>query len=99
MTCLGFLTPERLAREAAHYGDAGHRPQVVWSNGVLASSAVGVIIDLVTGWTRMRDRVVYMSYDGNLGTLTDHARLKHLLADKCPHFPETAVCMPRFAPA
>lgn len=99
MTCFGFLTPEKLGREAARYGDAGGRPQVVWSNGVLASSAVGVIVDLVTGWTRMRDRIVYLSYDGNLGTLTDHVRLRHLRWSSCPHFPESAVGMPRFSPA
>ncbi len=99
MTCFGFLTPEKLASEAARYGDAGGRPQVVWPNGVLASSAVGVIVDLVTGWTRMRDRIVYLSYDGNLGTLTDHVRLRHLRWSSCPHFPEGAVGMPRFTPA
>ncbi|MGH7626138.1 MAG: HesA/MoeB/ThiF family protein, partial [Gemmatimonadaceae bacterium] len=88
MTCLGFLTPDKLAREAARYGAAGGRPQVVWSNGVLASSAVGVIVDLVTAWTRTQDRIVYLSYDGNRGTLTDHVRLQHLGWRACPHFPE-----------
>ena len=41
MWCLQFLDEEKLAREAQQYGDAGGRPQVVWPNGVLASTAVG----------------------------------------------------------
>ena len=36
MQCLGFLSDKNLAKEAARYGDAGIRPQVVWANGVLA---------------------------------------------------------------
>jgi hypothetical protein len=42
----------KLAAEAARHGDAGGRPQVVWPNGALASTAVGLAVDLVTGWTR-----------------------------------------------
>src|SRR6266849_8531402 len=38
MRCMGFLTGEKLAAEAALYGNAGARPQVVWHNGVLAST-------------------------------------------------------------
>lgn len=46
MRCMGFLTDERLAQEAARYGKAGPRPQVVWPNGVLASTAVGLAVIL-----------------------------------------------------
>ena len=42
MFCMGFLTEEKLGREANNYGAAGGRPQVVWANGVLASTAVGL---------------------------------------------------------
>ena len=86
MFCLGFLTEERLAQEAAEYGAAGPRPQVVWSNGVLASTAVGMCVELLTDWTRARDRPVYLSYDGNAGTVTPHVRLKYLTARTCPHY-------------
>lgn len=84
--CLGFLTEERLAHEAAQYGAAGGRPQVVWPNGVLASTAIGVVMDLVTGWTRQQSRVVYLSYDGNTGEVKPHVRLRHLQACCCPHY-------------
>lgn len=87
MSCLGFLTEERLAQEAALYGAAGRRPQVVWPNGVLASTAVGVAIDLVTGWTGRSDEPIYYSYDGNTGLVTRHVRLSYLQPGPCPHFP------------
>jgi hypothetical protein len=88
MRCLGFLTDERLADEASQYGDAGPRPQVIWGNGVLASVAVGVAVDLLTDWTRGLRRVVYLEYHGNEGTLRRHPRLdnKGIIAS-CPHYP------------
>lgn len=84
MSCYGFLTEEKLAKEAAKYGNVGGRPQVVWPNGVLASTAVGVFVDLVTGWTGNSDGV-YLSYDGNSGKITDHIR-KQFTTGKCDHF-------------
>jgi ThiF family len=89
--CMGFLSQDRLALEAAKYGAAGDRPQVVWPNGVLASTAVGIVIDLVTGWSRQRNRTVYMSYDGNLGSVSPHVRLKYLDTTSCRHFSPLAV--------
>lgn len=86
LSCLGFLTDERLAQEAARYGAAGGRAQVVWPNGVLASTAIGVVMDLVTGWTRQHDRVVYLSYDGNSGEVMPHVRLRYLYGGGCPHY-------------
>jgi hypothetical protein len=96
MFCLGFLTEERLTREAALYGAAGGRPQVVWPNGVLASTAIGVAMDLVTGWTGLRDRLVYLSYNGNTGELTPHVRLRYLPNHCCPHYGDTDVGDPVF---
>jgi hypothetical protein len=98
MQCVGFLTPERLAQEAALSGAAGGRPQVVWPNGVLASTAVGVFVDLVTGWTRREGRLVYLSYDGNNGTVTEHPRVPYLPQSPCPHYPLSEVGMPVFRP-
>jgi len=91
MTCVGFLTDQKLAEEAARYGNAGPRPQVVWPNGVLASTAVGLAVDLVTNWTRSCRSHVYLSYDGNLGTLSPSHTLRNLKIKSCPHFSETAV--------
>ena len=50
LRCCGFITDERLKREAEQYGAAGGRPQVVWPNGVLASTAFGLAVQLLTPW-------------------------------------------------
>lgn len=97
MRCLGFLTEERLAREAAQYGNVGARPQVVWGNGVLASTAVGIAVDLLTNWSGALHGPVYLSYDGSRATMAPHVRLEFLGSSPCPHFPSDAVGEPRFA--
>ena len=96
MKCIGFLNDENLAKEAAGYGDTGPRPQVVWANGVLASTAVGFAVDLLTGWTRSRPNndVVYVSYDGNTGVIEPDKRLLYVTSPHCPHFDSEDVGVP-----
>lgn len=91
MRCMGFLTDERLAGEAALYGNAGIHPQVVWSNGVLASIAVGLAVDLVTNWTRRECSHAYLVYDGNEATIKESATLRKRERDVCSHFPDRDV--------
>lgn len=98
MRCIGFLTEENLAKEAAQYGAAGGRPQVVWPNGVLASTAVGIAVDLLTDWTKALRDTVYLLYYGNTGQLVPHNRLPHLGKGPCPHYPMTDVGDPVFKP-
>jgi hypothetical protein len=86
MRCMGFLTDEKLATEAARYGNAGHRPQVVWPNGVLASTALGFAVDLVTNWTRSGRSHAYLAYDGYTGTVKESLTLRNLKINACPHF-------------
>ena len=86
MFCLGFLNERVLAQEGERYGDAGPRPQVVWPNGILASAAVGIAVDLLTDWTRSLRDVVYLEYDGNKGTLKPHGRLQYLERRNCVHY-------------
>lgn len=86
MFCLGFLNERGLAQEGERYGDAGPRPQVVWPNGILASSAIGIAVDLLTDWTRSLRDVVYLEYDGNKGTLKPHGRLQYLERRPCVHY-------------
>jgi len=59
---------------------------VVWANGMLASNAVGIAFDLLTGWTGNKDRLVYIAFDGNVGELKDHIRPEHLASNQCNHF-------------
>jgi hypothetical protein len=95
MFCMGFLTEEKLGREAAHYGAAGGKPQVVWANAVLASTAVGIAVDLLTGWTQSVRGAIYLSYRGNTGTVTPHSRLPHI-PKVCVHYPVDEVANPVF---
>jgi hypothetical protein len=43
------------------------------------------VIDLITGWTKVDNKKVYLSYDGDLGHLQEHPRIKHYL-DYCIHY-------------
>lgn len=90
LKCLGFLTDELLALEAAGYGAAGGKPQVVWPNGVLASTAIGVFIQLVTPWHDNHEELVYLEYDGNTRTMTKSNRLLYVDDIVCPHFQTAA---------
>jgi len=85
MTCLGYLNESKLALEAGRYGDAGSNPQVVWSNGVLASTAVGIGVELLTNWTKSIIPPLYLTYDGKRGLLQDHPVLA-LPRKACNHF-------------
>jgi hypothetical protein len=85
MRCMGFLNENLLAEEAQQYGEAGDRPQVVWPNGVLASSAVGCFTQLLTPWHDALP-IPYLEYDGNTQTVFPSNRLKYLEGRKCTHF-------------
>lgn len=87
MHCIGYLTEELLAKEAQKYGDAGKKPQVIWSNGIVASNAVGIFVDLITGWSKKNNVTYYQEYDGNNVTFKRSYRLDYLKSDNCLHFP------------
>jgi hypothetical protein len=72
------------------------RPQVVWANGVLASTAVGIAVDLLTDWTEALRGPVYLSYHGNPSTVQPHVRLGYLESGICPHYSIEQVGEPRF---
>lgn len=85
MKCLGFLTNDNLQKEAEQYGEAGARPQVVWTNGVLASIAVGLLVDLLTGWSGVSARGEYLHFDGNTHSVSRSPRLE-FAPKTCSHF-------------
>jgi hypothetical protein len=86
MTCMGFLNEEVLAREANQYGAAGGKPQVVWPNGTLASTAVGKFMALLTPWSEGLSVPLYSEYDGNRLTITPSKRLAVVAGMTCKHF-------------
>ncbi|WP_083219242.1 HesA/MoeB/ThiF family protein [Bradyrhizobium icense] len=96
MRCCGFITDERLEQEANRYGAAGSRPQVVWSNGVLASTAVGLLTQVLTPWYQNPPKFVFLDYDGNKGTMTRNARMELLRDHVCPHHPPDETGDPMF---
>ncbi|MHB1167499.1 MAG: ThiF family adenylyltransferase [Carboxydocellales bacterium] len=86
MRCYGFLNELVLAEEAKKYGAAGVRPQVVWSNGVLASTALGIAMNLLTNWTEAsQDQTLYFEYDGNKGTIKPHLKTE-IPVKPCIHY-------------
>ena len=74
-------------REAPH-GAAGPRPQVVWPNGVLASLAIGIFMQLVTPWNENSNLTKYLEYDGNAQDVKESPRLGFMAGKACPHFGE-----------
>jgi molybdopterin-synthase adenylyltransferase len=68
------------------YGAAGARPQVIWPNGVLASVAVGIFVQLVTPWQGNHQKLVYLEYDGNRQCIAESNRLQYVRDKACPHF-------------
>jgi hypothetical protein len=96
---MGFFRQEKLNEEAHEYGAVGGRPQVVWPNGVLASTAIGIVIAILTGWSEHLDHCRYLAYDGNSGALVPHIRWQHLEnRDHCEHFPLSAMGDAIFVP-
>lgn len=89
MRCCNFITDEKLKREAETYGDAGVMPQVIWPNGVLASTAVGFAVQLLCPWNEQTGSLRYLAYDGSLGTLTVPKLVGFLSDEGCPHHPIT----------
>ena len=73
----------------------GGRPQVVWPNGALASTAVGIAVNLLTDWSRSQRRFVYLQYDGASGTVMPHVRVQYLQNTVCNHYPVDQVGEPR----
>jgi molybdopterin/thiamine biosynthesis adenylyltransferase len=96
LRCCKFINDDRLTREAEKYGSAGHRPQVVWSNGVLASMAVGIVVELLTPWDNARSRFVYLEYDGNRRTVAVSRWVHALESRECPHYPPDETGDPAF---
>lgn len=87
LRCLGVVTDAALANEAERYGAAGSKPQVVWPNGVLASLAVGLLVQQFTPWHKSVPTTAYLEYDGNKQTVRESPRLQEALKHACRHCP------------
>jgi molybdopterin-synthase adenylyltransferase len=96
MRCLGFLTQDRLDQEENRYGDVGTTPQVVWTNGTLASLAVGAFVKLLTPWCDTSHDFEWLELEGN-GQLVSRSRQpEYTLKGPCTHFKSNEVGDPFF---
>ena len=96
LRCYGLITDRRVGQEANNYGDAGGQPQVIWSNGVLASTAIGILAQILTPWYGNPPVLVYLEYDGNKGTVTRNRKIDFLKNRCCPHHPPYETGDPMF---
>lgn len=96
MHCMGFLNEIVLSQEAAKYGAAGDNPQVVWSNGLLCSAAVGIVVDLLTDWSKTLRGPRYLALQGRALTLQPDKRIAALSGHDCKHYPLTQIGDPLF---
>jgi len=96
LRCMGVVTEAALATEARRYGAAGGKPQVVWPNGVLASTAVGLFTQLVCPWHDKPMAAAYLEYDGNKHTVVPSMRLAALAGRPCSHHHANETGEPRF---
>lgn len=87
MRCLGFLSDRLVSDEVQRYGVAGSRPQVIWPNGVLASTAVGLFVRMISPWRHDEKFPLYLEYDGNEPSLSP-SRLLQFSNRACRHFSE-----------
>lgn len=86
MHCIGFLTTDRLNAEENDYGDAGVNPQVVWTNGTLASIAVGALIKMVCPWSSGSSDFTWLELDGNEQIIVPSQQPRYVpRVSPCPH--------------
>jgi molybdopterin-synthase adenylyltransferase len=86
MRCLGFLTQERLDQEENDYGDAGINPQVVWTNGTLASLAVGTFARLFVPWFDGARDFEWLELDGDNQLVSRSRQPEYAIKGPCTHF-------------
>ena len=96
MSCIGFLTQDRLNREENDYGDAGINPQVVWTNGTLASLAVGAFVQLLTPWFAYNREFEWLELDGNNQLVSRSRQPDYVMRGPCQHFSRDDVGDPFF---
>lgn len=96
LKCMLILKDKDIANEETRYGVAGIRPQVVWSNGVLASSAVGILMSLICPWGQNHfSDSTFRVYNGNEHTLEASPRCPYL-PKKCRHYSLKDIGWPLF---
>ena len=96
--CLNILNEQNVNKEVQEYGAAGGQPQVVWANGIVASAAVGMFVELFTPWGPDQNQVLCLDYDGNKHALEVSNRMLFPSVQEgiCEHYPKNLVGDPFF---
>jgi hypothetical protein len=84
--CTGFVRDTDLAREEGEYGHAGGTPQVIWPNGILSSTAVGLFMQIMTPWFTDGELPRFLAYDGNAMTIENDPRYARVAGQPCSHY-------------
>ena len=84
--CMHFIRDDDIAEEESKYGQAGSAPQVIWSNGVLASTAVGLFVQMLTPWCPQQAGCHFIGYDGDASILEHDARFDQVHSRYCTHY-------------
>jgi molybdopterin/thiamine biosynthesis adenylyltransferase len=98
LRCMQFIRDTDTAKEESKYGHAGGTPQVIWPNGALASTAVGLFMQMVTPWCRNQERSFFLGYDGNAMTFERDQRFGLVAGVVCPHFGQDDLGDPFWTP-
>ncbi|MGA9795902.1 MAG: ThiF family adenylyltransferase [Rhizomicrobium sp.] len=96
LRCLGFLTQDKIDAEERNYGDAGVNPQVIWTNGTLASLAVGAMMQLIAPWFDYDREYEWLELDGNSQLVTQSNQPQYFIKGSCTHYPPNEVGDPFF---
>ncbi len=83
--CMGLLTQRRLEEEAKRYGAAGGKPQVIWPNAILASTAVGLFMNLLFSRQGSVELPLLLEYDGDRHLVAESNKVSYLRGKPCPH--------------
>lgn len=86
LKCMHFIRDDDIAEEESKYGQAGSAPQVIWSNGVLASTAIGLFVQMFTPWCPQQAGCRFVGYDGDASTLEHDARFDQVSIRVCTHY-------------
>lgn len=84
MRCFDFFNPKN--NPDGEYGHAGPRPQVVFSNGVLASNAISSFVKLISKSYGFKLPGIYKTYDSDSENFVCHPLVEILSQRKCSHY-------------
>ena len=84
MKCFDFFNPKN--NPNGEYGEAGPLPQVVFTNGILASNAINSFVKMLSNSYGSSSPSIYRMYSSDNDDFTCHPLLKDLEKSRCKHY-------------